>query len=60
VVVLADRGLYAPWLFAAIVRLGWHPGLRVNGGAGSGLYRLPSGGHWRPLAGLLCARLRRR
>ena len=55
VVVLADRGLYAPWLFAAIVRLGWHPGLRVNGGAGSGLYRLPSGGHWRPLAGLLCA-----
>ncbi len=55
VVVLADRGLYAPWLFEAIVRLGWHPGLRVNGGAGSGLYRLPSGGHWRPLAGLLCA-----
>ena len=60
VVVLADRGLYAPWLFAAIVRLGWHPGLRVNGGAGSGLYRLgsiawalspglyrlPSGGQW--------------
>jgi hypothetical protein len=53
VLVLADRGLYAPWLFAAIARLGWHPGLRVNGGAGSGLYRLPSGGHWRPLAGLL-------
>lgn len=55
VVVLADRGLYAPWLFAAIVRLGWHPGLRVNGGAGSGLYRLPNGGRWRPLAGLLGA-----
>jgi hypothetical protein len=53
VVVLADRGLYAPWLFQAIVRLGWHPGLRLNGGAGSGLYRLPSGGGWRPLAGLL-------
>jgi hypothetical protein len=27
--------------------------LRLNGGAGSGLYRLPSGGGWRPLRGLL-------
>jgi hypothetical protein len=55
VLVLADRGLYAPWLFATIIELGWHPGLRVNGGAGSGLYRLLSGGRWRPLAGLLDA-----
>jgi hypothetical protein len=30
VIVLADRGLYARWLFAAIVGLGWHPFLRVN------------------------------
>lgn len=30
VIVLADRGLYAPWLFRRIVRLGWHPFLRVN------------------------------
>jgi len=30
VVVLADRGLYAGWLFRRIVRLGWHPFLRVN------------------------------
>jgi hypothetical protein len=30
VIVLADRGLYAPWLFRRIVRLGWHPCLRVN------------------------------
>lgn len=30
VIVLADRGLYAPWLFRRIVRLGWHPLLRVN------------------------------
>jgi hypothetical protein len=30
VVVLADRGLYARWLFRRIVRLGWHPFLRVN------------------------------
>ena len=25
VIVLADRGLYAGWLFRQIVRLGWHP-----------------------------------
>lgn len=55
VLVLADRGLYAPWLFAAITHLGWHPGLRLNGGAGSGRYRLSAGGRERPLAGLLDA-----
>jgi hypothetical protein len=33
VLVLADRGLYAPWLFRRIVRLGWHPFLRINQGA---------------------------
>jgi hypothetical protein len=31
VVVMADRGLYARWLFRRIVRLGWHPILRVHG-----------------------------
>jgi Transposase DDE domain len=30
VIVLADRGLYARWLFQAIVAAGWHPFLRVN------------------------------
>ncbi len=30
VLVLADRGLYARWLFGRIVRLGWHPFLRIN------------------------------
>ena len=30
VVVLADRGLYASWLYTAIVRCGWHPFLRIN------------------------------
>lgn len=30
VIVLADRGLYAPWLYRRIVRLGWHPFLRIN------------------------------
>jgi hypothetical protein len=32
VIVLADRGLYARWLFQRIVRLGWHPFLRINQG----------------------------
>ena len=33
VLVLADRGLYAPWLFTAIQQLGWHPFLRINANA---------------------------
>jgi DDE family transposase len=32
VLVLADRGLYARWLFRRLVRLGWHPFLRINQG----------------------------
>src|SRR2546421_1033104 len=30
VIVMADRGLYAAWFSQAIVKLGWHPMLRVN------------------------------
>lgn len=30
VIVLADRALYARWLFRRLVRLGWHPLLRIN------------------------------
>ncbi|HEX9869644.1 MAG TPA: transposase [Candidatus Tectomicrobia bacterium] len=30
VIVLADRGRYAGWLLRRIVRLGWHPCLRMN------------------------------
>jgi hypothetical protein len=30
VLMLADRGLYASWLFEAIQRNGWHPFLRIN------------------------------
>ena len=30
VLVLADRGLYARWLFQSIVDNGWHPFLRIN------------------------------
>jgi hypothetical protein len=30
VVVMADRGLYAHWLYEAICQCGWHPFLRLN------------------------------
>jgi hypothetical protein len=30
VIVLADRGLYARWLFTTIQAQGWHPYLRIN------------------------------
>jgi hypothetical protein len=30
VLVMADRGLYAGWLFAAIQKCQWHPFLRIN------------------------------
>jgi hypothetical protein len=30
VILMADRGLYAAWLYQAIVKLGWHPMLRVK------------------------------
>jgi hypothetical protein len=30
VIMMADRGLYAAWLFRGIQRLGWHPMLRVK------------------------------
>lgn len=30
VLVLADRGLYAKWLYKAIVKKTWHPFLRIN------------------------------
>src|SRR5262249_3676043 len=47
VIVLADRGLYAPWLFRRIGRLGWHPFLRINTG---GSFRPTGAPCWRPLA----------
>ncbi len=30
VIVMSDRGLYAPWLYAKIVQVGWHPFMRIN------------------------------
>jgi hypothetical protein len=47
VVVLADRGLYAPWLFEAICKQGWHPFLRINM---QGKYRRLDSSQFFPLA----------
>lgn len=46
VLVLADRGLYAGRLFRRIVRLGWHPCLRINGG---GTFRAQGHSRYQPL-----------
>ena len=43
VLVLADRGLYAPWLFRHIVGLGWHPFVRINRGT---KFRPDGQRHW--------------
>jgi len=47
VLVLADRGLYARWLYRRIRRLGWHPFLRINLG---GKFRPAGLATFRPLA----------
>jgi DDE family transposase len=47
VIALADRGLYARWLFRHLARLGWHPLLRVNR---QGHFRPAGRGGFRPLA----------
>jgi hypothetical protein len=46
VIVLADRGLYARWLFTTIQQLGWHPFLRINR---QGQYRPQTATTLRPL-----------
>jgi hypothetical protein len=50
VLVLADRGLYARWLFQGIVRNGWHPVLRINTG---GTFRPAASVHYQPLRRLV-------
>jgi hypothetical protein len=50
VLVLADRGLYARWLFQRIVRVGWHPVLRINTG---GTFRPAQSAHYQPLRELV-------
>ncbi len=46
VLVLADRGLYARWLFRRVVRLGWPPLVRSNGG---GSFRPAPSARYQPL-----------
>jgi hypothetical protein len=46
VIVSADRGLYASWLYEEIVSLGWHPFLRINH---QGHYRRDDSSSWQPL-----------
>jgi hypothetical protein len=50
VIVLADRGLYARWLFTTIQQLGWHPFLRINR---QGQYRPQTATTVRPLTQVL-------
>lgn len=50
VIVLADRGLYAKWLFEPIVRCGWHPFLRINSG---GTFRRQGHHQFEPLRSLV-------
>jgi hypothetical protein len=46
VLVTADRGLYASWLFDAICANGWHPFLRINA---TGFMRPEGESEWRSL-----------
>ncbi len=46
VIVSADRGLYASWLYQEIVELGWHPFLRINH---QGQYCRTNSDSWQPL-----------
>ena len=46
VIVSADRGLYADWLFLEIVDLNWHPFLRINH---QGTYQIKGEKEWRCL-----------
>ena len=46
VIVSADRGLYADWLYQQITELGWHPFWRINH---QGQYREPDSSIWQPL-----------
>jgi hypothetical protein len=49
VLALTDRGLYSPRLFKALVRVGWHPLMRIRA---QGYYRPTGQRGWQPLANL--------
>lgn len=50
VILAADRGLYADWLYTMIVSAAWHPFLRINH---QGTYSLPDQNQWHPLADIV-------
>ncbi|WP_293108228.1 hypothetical protein [Moorena sp. SIO3I6] len=50
VIVFADRGLYADWLYKLIRELHWHPFLRINH---QGQFRCESEFVWKSLASIL-------
>ncbi len=52
VLVTADRGLYADWLYQLIVDAHWHPFLRINH---QGTYRLPPHQKWQSLVDVVSA-----
>ena len=52
VLVMADRGLFAHWLYAGIIELGWHPFLRINS---QGLARPKGTQTFKPLLAFLPA-----
>lgn len=51
VLVLTDRGLWAPWLYEAIASRGWHPLQRINARSGEteALFRPRGQTKWLPL-----------
>jgi len=54
VLVMADRGLYARWLFQAICACSWHPFLRINLGVKARLVSEETFdwiGRWTPMPG---------
>ena len=50
VIVTTDRGLSASWLYEAIVKLGWHPLMRINH---QGYYQAAHHQTFRPLSTLI-------
>lgn len=48
VIVCADRGLYAPWLYHEIVKQQWHPFLRINHHQGQ--WHPLNHSQWQPLS----------
>lgn len=50
VIVSADQGLYADWLYQLIVYVGWHPLLRINY---QDTFRVPPQTKWRSLSSVI-------